>query len=1665
MLFKSTSLVFILAFIFFISLTHILAQPGNDNPCGAIVLSVVTGSSCTPSGAYSWTDATATPGFPNPGCADYKTGDIWFRFTINQPSDIFITSLEGTGTDAITDGGMALYFNDQNCTDAFYFLDCDDDAGAANMPQLQLSAQAAGTYYIRFWDYNDQTSGNISGICIAANPVLANNMIDDPCEAVQLNVVNGESCTPSVPVSWINATATAGFDLPGCGSYTTGDVWFSFVLTDTSDISISTTEGSGVGAITDGAFTVYSADACDGTFAEIYCADDQGAELMPKLDVASQLPGKYFIRFLDNDDQRSGNIGGICVAAQPVILFQGQNDDPCNAIELIVVSDTTCMPDHPIFWTNATATAGIEDPPCASYTTGDVWFKFTLTEASDITIRTVEGTGPNTFKDAAMALYKANACDGPFYFIFCDDDAGPGTMPQIEQLAMPAGDYLIRVWDYADGVTGNIGGICVSALPTISTSPNDICITALPFPDIPVDGNCASVSVNTEGATGSLVDVCDGKPDDDVWYSFIVPTGISKISYQISANGEPDSQVIQLFRGTCDDQFAVGCFTGDQGIFPDLTPGQIYFIRTFTSGESVSAQYDICLQVLMSPPNDDPCGAITLIPVNNANDCTPDDPVAWAFASASNIASDPGCGSYTTGDVWYKFDITYKADLVIRTSAGSGNYAITDGAMALYRKVSDCNQLDLIGCNDDATTSDKMPEIIDFALPPGSYYIRLWDHDDKISGNIGGICVALTPTISTKVNDQCEDALSFPVIPTDGTCASVEVNTAGATGSINAPLPGFNDDDLWYYFVVPPGANRLLYEITTNSGNTQHVICLYDGCGSHASYLCSDVPSESGEFSNLVEGFGYLLNVYTADIDVSSDFNICLKTPPPPPSNDECSGAISFPAIPMDGSCSTVSIDTKWATTSGIFGCGNPEKDLWYSFVVPDGVTELLADFSSESRSQLEGFELFDGDCLNLSSKYCVSDYRVQSLRIRNLVPGQTYFLRVFTGDQKSFAFNMCLKIPPTPPVNDLCPGALAFPDIPTDGSCATLIANTVGATGTLIASNAFIYDDEVWFSFVIPSGQSGIIVKTTPITLNVLVGVVLYEGDCDHLTFIGNQTGQPAAFYGLSEGETYYLKAYTLSANQEATFEICLAVPPSSPDNDDCDGAQAFAVIPINGDWISVEGSTLSGTDSGLKACIGYADDDVWLSFVVPFGHDRVLFRHNDDADLVLELYEGDCSNLTFLDCFGSTNGSDVFMDLVEGDTYFIRVYNSTPYEYSSYKVELSLPQPINNDFCDQAFPFGTLQEESVLCLQITSHTTLFSTSDIDACIGNTDDDAWFSFQLPAGHTSALFKLQPNLGGKLGMQVFGGDCNNLILQECFDTPGIDDISGLESGQTYWIQIYTLDDNAAAEFSLCLSAGPLQPDNDDCANATCITSYPGYFVDPGTQSTEGATNSGVKLCYPYDGKTPEYAYDVWYSFVTDYTGGDATITIHFKEPDPETYEYMHFHLQGFEGQCGDLATLTCLENDPEIIGQNDSTLVMNLYGLSADTKYYFRVVPTSDSRNYAPVDFTVFAEGTALEGITAIEDHGAGHQGLQITRFYPSPAHNVLHIDYSADAQVKAQLYVTDLLGHVIQQKELLARQGENHETLLFDQVPSGLYIIYIENEKIRSQPERFVLE
>ena len=56
----------LLCLLFWITAATLTAQPVNDNPCGAIQLSLLNGATCVPDQALNWQNATATPGFAQP---------------------------------------------------------------------------------------------------------------------------------------------------------------------------------------------------------------------------------------------------------------------------------------------------------------------------------------------------------------------------------------------------------------------------------------------------------------------------------------------------------------------------------------------------------------------------------------------------------------------------------------------------------------------------------------------------------------------------------------------------------------------------------------------------------------------------------------------------------------------------------------------------------------------------------------------------------------------------------------------------------------------------------------------------------------------------------------------------------------------------------------------------------------------------------------------------------------------------------------------------------------------------------------------------------------------------------------------------------------------------------------------------------------------------------------------------------------------------------------------------------------------------------------------------------------------------------------------------------------------------------------------------------------
>lgn len=139
----------------------------NDDPCSATPLTV--NATCI---NISGTNVGATDsGIPDPGCAFYSGGDVWFSVVVPASGNINVMTSDNGG---ITDGGMAIYSGP--CA-APTLLQCDDD-GNGLLENIQLLGQTPGTtLLVRVWEFGGGAGGTFD-IC-ASDPVVPTNITCD----------------------------------------------------------------------------------------------------------------------------------------------------------------------------------------------------------------------------------------------------------------------------------------------------------------------------------------------------------------------------------------------------------------------------------------------------------------------------------------------------------------------------------------------------------------------------------------------------------------------------------------------------------------------------------------------------------------------------------------------------------------------------------------------------------------------------------------------------------------------------------------------------------------------------------------------------------------------------------------------------------------------------------------------------------------------------------------------------------------------------------------------------------------------------------------------------------------------------------------------------------------------------------------------------------------------------------------------------------------------------------------------------------------------------------------------------------------------------------------------------------------------------------------------
>ncbi|MDR6920541.1 T9SS type A sorting domain-containing protein [Chryseobacterium sp. 2987] len=390
-------------------------------------------------------------------------------------------------------------------------------------------------------------------------------------------------------------------------------------------------------------------------------------------------------------------------------------------------------------------------------------------------------------------------------------------------------------------------------------------------------------------------------------------------------------------------------------------------------------------------------------------------------------------------------------------------------------------------------------------------------------------------------------------------------------------------------------------------------------------------------------------------------------------------------------------------------------------------------------------------------------------------------------------------------------------------------------------------------------------------------------------------------------------------------------------PANDDCENAVQLTVNSNLNCGVTVAGTTLDATDSGLAPapCYGTADDDVWYKFTATASIHVISLKNivsvgsDNSTDMYFQVFNGTCGNLTSIKC--SDPEENIVRDLTPGETYYIRVYSY----YGAGRAQTfnicvgMLPPPVANDECSGAVTLTV--NADLFCGNKTSGTTIGGTdSGIDPCEGESDDDVWYKFTaVETSHAISLSNVDSIYGYDSPMfEIFSGSCGALTSIGCSDYETSQILTGLNPGETYYIRIFS-DAEGFNTFDICIGTLPdAPPANDECSGAVALTVNSDMSCSNKISGhTAEATDSGIDPC---DGEADD---DVWYKFTAVGTSHIVSIS---NVAAVSGYGGAFFEV--FSGACDTLTNIVCSDYEDYQV----------LSGLTPGETYYIRVFSMYD---------------------------------------------------------------------------------------------------------------------
>lgn len=794
------------------------------------------------------------------------------------------------------------------------------------------------------------------------------------------------------------------------------------------------------------------------------------------------------------------------------------------------------------------------------------------------------------------------------------------------------------------------------------------------------------------------------------------------------------------------------------------------------------------------------------------------------------------------------------------------------------------------------------------------------------------------PLFAQPANDDCSNAIVLTAAA-NSTCNPVSASNAGVQSIDYDGCREISKRNVWFRFTALSSTQvvRVSYGTMQNGivdiyGNTCGSLSSIEACNSPVAEAINETVA-----TGLVVGQEYFVAVSTREESEEGSFDICIYTPTAP-GNDNCINAISLTVNPSNVPVQTTNGTTLFATQSQVGCSGEADDDVWYSFVATQTSHRIHISYTNSFFT----LEAFSGSCGSLVSIACASPSgNYKTVGLTALVPGQTYFVRVYSNgssasEQGSFSIGISSS-----PVNDEClNAATVVPSLPGNDACANpVVGSTFDATqsGTdCFGGNAT--SNDTWFRFTAVQAVQKIKVfgfGSNTIRFQVLGGncgslVSLY---CQTPVFL-NDTAYTSVG-GLTTGQTYFVRVYSgNSGGVEGLFNICVSSP-AFPVNDEC--ANAIELIPSADSAVNfTNGSSVGATNAGMSVSCNPLGNEVWYRFTATASqHVLKTLNSSNNSTLFMEWYSGTCGALVHQRC---SNGPDSLFGLgglTIGQTYYLRVYTGSAFMGDDFRIALFTPLALPNDECSGAIDI--VPASNANCEEI-SGTNLGATQSVnDNCDGNAligaIRDVWYKFT--ASSTSHRIRLIRGTGAFLRYKLYNGSCGTFTEIACSPQntastigTGIEQrFNGLTIGSTYYIRVFNTGLEEPGTFDLCVKT-VVVPANNECTTATILLpqqsiQFGNYTVGNTTDATQSAQATACA-----SGNDD----DVWFQF----TATQANMQVMLQNGGIGAT-----NIAVYSGNCAALTLVKCRTG-------NVRDNLVPLTGLTVGTTYLIRVYSTSN---------------------------------------------------------------------------------------------------------------------